>query len=330
MKLEGAKVLVTGAGGFIGSHLAEALVRQGSSVRALVHYDSRPDQSNLEHADPSVVREMEILAGDVTDPHYMSNAVKGCDVVFHLAALIAIPHSYVSPAAYLTTNAMGTLHTIQACLQRDVARVIHTSTSECYGTAAYSPIDEAHPLQGQSPYAATKIAADKLVEAYHLSFGLPAVTVRPFNTFGPRQSSRAIIPTILSQLLSGASELRLGSLTPERDFNFVSNTVDGFLAAAQTDDAVGRLFNIGYGEKVSMGALAELAMRVTGRTVGIRTEDQRIRPAHSEVGLLLCDASRAQDVLGWRPQVSLEEGLKRTAEFVRTHPEAFRPQEYVT
>lgn len=330
MKLEGTSVLVTGAGGFIGSHLAEALVHRGCRVRAMVHYNSRSDRGNLEYADPAVVADMEIISGDVNDPHFMVSAVQDCDAVFHLAALIAIPHSYASPASYVATNVMGTLNTMQACLQHDVERVVHTSTSECYGTARYTPINEDHPLQGQSPYSASKIAADKIVESFHLSFGLPAVTLRPFNTFGQRQSARAIIPTIFSQLLSGASALRLGSLTPERDFNFVSNTVDGFLAAAEADAAVGELVNVGFGSKASIGQLAELAMEIVGVDIPIETDEQRLRPEKSEVGLLLCDATKAAEMLGWAPRVSLREGLEQTADFVRSHADAYRPEEYAT
>jgi NAD dependent epimerase/dehydratase len=330
VKLEGKSVLVTGAGGFIGSHLAEALVRRGCRVRAMVRYNSRSDRGNLDYVDPRVIAEIEIVSGDVNDPHFMVSAVQNCDAVFHLAALIAIPHSYTSPASYVATNVMGTLNTMQACLRHDVDRVVHTSTSECYGTARYTPIDEDHPLQGQSPYSASKIAADKIVESFHLSFGLPVVTLRPFNTFGPRQSARAVIPTILSQLLSGASTLRLGSLTPERDFNFVSNTVDGFLAAAEADAAVGEFVNVGYGSKTSIGRLAELAMEVVSVDIPIETDEQRLRPEKSEVGLLLCDATKAGEMLGWAPRVSLREGLEQTSDFVRSHADTYRPEEYTT
>jgi len=330
MKLDGRRVLVTGAGGFIGSHLTEALVARGCRVRAMVHYSSRPDRGNLEHLERHVLEALEVVRGDVTDPHYMHSAVEGCEVVFHLAALIAIPHSYASPATYLSTNAMGTLNTMQACLRHGVERVVHTSTSECYGTARYTPIDEAHPLQGQSPYSATKIAADKLVESFQLSFGLPAVTVRPFNTFGPRQSARAIIPTILAQLLSGVDRLRLGSLDPVRDFNYVSNTVDGFLGAAEAEGAVGELLNIGSGAKVSIGELASLSMEVVGRSVPIEVDERRLRPERSEVALLLCDYSRAGRLLGWSPRVDLREGLRRTAAFIRSNLTSYRPEEYTT
>lgn len=330
MTIHDRRVLVTGAGGFIGSHLTERLVRDGARVRAMVHYDSRPDRSNLEFLPPAVLESLEIVAGDVADPHFMLDAVKDCDVVFHLAALIAIPYSYLAPAAYVQTNVMGTLNVAQACLAHGVARLLHTSTSECYGTARYAPIDEQHPLQGQSPYSASKIGADKIVESYHLSFGLPAVTIRPFNTFGPRQSARAVIPTIVSQLVHGATELHLGSLEPLRDFNFVTNTVDGFVAAATADSdaCVGEVINLGSGEEVSIGETARLAMEVVGREVPIRTDDARVRPERSEVGRLLCNWQKANDRLGWSPRVGLREGLGEVVAFVERHPERFRPREY--
>lgn len=328
MDISGSRVLVTGAGGFIGSHLAEALVRDGCKVRAMLHYDSRAHRGNLEFVDPALLARMEIISGDVADPHFVRHAVHDCEVVFHLAALIAIPFSYVAPASYLTTNAMGTLNVLEACRHEGVRRLVHTSTSECYGTALYKPIDEKHPLQGQSPYSASKIAADKVAESYHLSFDLPVVTLRPFNTFGPRQSARAVIPTILSQLLAGRDTLRLGSLAPVRDFNYVGNTVDAFVAAARSEKVVGQVVNAGFGQAVSIGELAELAMEITGRRARIVTDDARVRPEKSEVGLLLCDWSRARDLMGWSPRVAFRDGLQRTADFIAAHPELYRPEEY--
>lgn len=329
MTLRDANVLVTGAGGFIGSHLTERLVKEGCKVRAMVHYDSRPDRGNLECLPPEVISDIELTAGDVTDPHFVHRAVQGCDLVFHLAALIAIPYSYLAPSAYVQTNVVGTLNIAHACLLHGVDRLIHTSTSECYGTAKYAPIDENHPLQGQSPYSASKIGADKIVESYHLSFELPTVTIRPFNTFGPRQSARAVIPTIVSQLVHGRPELRLGSLEPLRDFNFVSNTVDGFIAAARADDrCLGQVINIGSGSEVSIGEVAALAMNVVGKQVPIRTDDQRIRPTRSEVGRLLCNWDRAGDLLGWAPAVDLRRGLEQVVDFVANNPQRFRPEEY--
>lgn len=328
MDLNGAKVLVTGAGGFIGSHLAERLVREGCTVRAMLHYDSRSGRGNLDYVEPSVLREIEVISGDVRDPYFMRRALKDRNAVFHLAALIGIPYSYAAPASYLQINAMGTLNTLQACLDEGVERIIHTSTSEAYGTARYQPIDEDHPLQGQSPYSASKIAADKIAESYHLSFGLPVVTLRPFNTFGPRQSARAVIPTILSQLLTGRESLRLGSLEPIRDFNYVENTVDGFVAAACSDDTVGQLVNVGSNESISIRDLAALAMEIVDRAVPIVTEHTRVRPAKSEVGLLICGWDRAKQLMGWSPRVDFKEGLRRTAAFVSDHLDQYRPEEY--
>ncbi len=334
MNISGAKVLVTGAGGFIASHLTERLVREvgtgvgGGRVTAMLHYDSRSHRGNLEFADPELLRQIHFTSGDVQDPHFMLEAVKGCDIVFHLAALIAIPYSYFAPASYVQTNVMGTLNVLQACRTHKVPRLIHTSTSECYGTALYEPIDEKHPLQGQSPYSASKIGADKIAESFYLSFELPVVTVRPFNTYGPRQSARAVIPTILSQLLSGEESLKLGSLDPVRDFNFVDDTVEGFIAAAKCDAAIGQTLNIGSGTKITIGQLAEEAMNVTGRRIPIVTESQRVRPTKSEVGLLLCDYRKAQQVMGWKPRIPFSTGLKQTAEFVAAHLDLFRSKEF--
>jgi NAD dependent epimerase/dehydratase len=328
MELQGSTVLVTGAGGFIGSHLVERLVQDGCRVRAMLHYDSRAQRSNLEFLSPEILSQVEVIAGDVADAAFMLRAVEGCQAVFHLAALISIPYLYLAPAAYVQTNVVGTLHVLEACRWHSTPRLIHTSTSECYGTARYAPIDEAHPLQAQSPYSASKIAADKLVESYHLSFGLPVVTLRPFNTFGPRQSARAVVPSILAQLLSGAPCLRLGDLTPVRDLNYVGNTVDAFLAVARCDAAVGQVLHVGLGRGVSIGELAQLAMDLLGRHVPIVAEEKRLRPPDSEVRLLLCNWSRAEQLLGWRPRVGLEEGLERTARFIADHLHWYRPAEY--
>jgi NAD dependent epimerase/dehydratase len=328
MELSGTKVLVTGAGGFIGSHLAQRLVREGCAVRAMLHYDSRPHRGNLEHVDPDILKHIEILSGDVQDAHFMIDAVCGCAAVFHLAALIAIPYSYHAPASYVQTNVLGTLNVLQACRSAGVQRVVHTSTSECYGTALYEPIDEKHPLQGQSPYSASKIGADKIAESFHLSFDLPVTTVRPFNTYGPRQSARAVIPTILAQLLAGEPALRLGSLEPLRDFNFVDDTVEGFVAAARCDAAIGQTLNIGSGKKFSIGQLAQECMKITGRHVPMITDEQRVRPVHSEVGVLLCNYDKARQLTGWSPRVTLPQGLQLTGQFVQRHLSQFRVQEY--
>lgn len=328
MDLSGRRVLVSGASGFIGSHLVEALVQRGCEVRAMMHYDSRAHRNNLELVSPSVLRQVEVLAGDVVDPHFMMRAVQGCDVVFHLAALIAIPYSYVAPSAYVQTNIVGTLNVLEACRVHGVPRLVNTSTSECYGTAQYTPIDEDHPLQGQSPYSATKIGADKLAESYYLSFNTPVATLRPFNTFGPRQSARAVIPSILAQLLAGRSELRLGDISPVRDMNFVANTVDGYLRLAECDEALGQVVNVGTGRGATIGEIAELAMHVVGRTVPIVTDTKRVRPTGSEVRLLLCNYAKAQKLMDWTPRITLEAGLEQTARFIKDHLNLYRPEEY--
>lgn len=327
MKVAGAKVLVTGAGGFIGSHLVEALVRRGARVTAMIHYDARADQSNLELVPADVRAALKVVAGDVEDPYFVATAVKGHDVVFHLAALIAIPFSYVAPASFVATNVNGTLAVLEACRTHGVQRLVHTSTSETYGTAQYTPIDEQHPLQGQSPYSASKIGADKLAESYHLSFGLPVATIRPFNTYGPRQSARAVIPTIASQALA-SPVIRLGSLTPVRDLNFVLDTVEGFIAVAESDAAVGQVVNVGSGSAVTIGELAQLILRLAGVQKEIVTDEQRVRPEKSEVLTLLCDRRKAEALTGWKPRHTLEQGLSATIDFVRAHLDRFRPDVY--
>lgn len=320
----GTRVMVTGAAGFIGSHLAERLVRDGARVRALVHYNSRNDWGLLERLPTDVVREIEIFPGDVEDPFSVRKAVRGNEVVFHLASLIAIPYSYVAPQSYVATNVLGTLNVMQACLDEGVGKVVHTSTSETYGTARYVPIDEAHPLQGQSPYAASKIGADKIAESYHFSFGLPVGTVRPFNTFGPRQSARAVIPTIITQLLRGGP-LALGSLTPTRDLNYVEDTVDGFVRMAVNDGSTGEVVNIGSGREISIGNLARTIMTIVGREAEVLTDERRIRPERSEVERLLADNTKARALLGWTPRVSLEEGLQRTIAWFTEHQDSYKP-----
>lgn len=325
MSLRGKRVVVTGAGGFIGSHLTEALAREGADVQAVVHYNALGSWGWL---DESPARdEITVHLADVQDPGSLSAAMKEADVVFHLAALIGIPYSYAAPRSYVRTNVEGTLNILELAREHGVSRVVHTSTSEAYGTARYAPIDEEHPLQGQSPYAATKIGADKLAQSYHLSFGLPVVTVRPFNTFGPRQSARAVIPTIISQCLTG-NEVRLGNLTPTRDLNYVSNTVDGFLRAAESSRAIGRTVNLGSGREISIGELAAEIVRLCGRDVRIVSEEARVRPDASEVGRLIASNNLAEELLGWTPGVTLEEGLSRTIEWMRSHLDRYRPTRY--
>lgn len=323
------RVVVTGAGGFIGSHLTERLLELGADVTALIHYDARQDRGNLEFVDPAVLDRAEVVAGDICDPFFMQELCHGATVVFHLAAIIPIPYSYRAPASYVLSNVQGTLNVCEAVRRCGVSRLVHTSTSEAYGTAVRTPIDEDHPLQAQSPYAASKIGADKIVESYCRSFNLPAATIRPFNTFGPRQSARAVIPTVMAQLLSDAPEMRLGSLTPVRDFLFVEDTVEGFLAVASSDACLGKVTNVGTGVAVTIGDMTELAMQVAGRRIRIVADDQRVRPDASEVMQLICDASAAKARCGWAPRFTLREGLERVAEFIKSNPGRFRPKEYV-
>ncbi len=325
MNWQTKRVLVTGAGGFIGSHLVERLAELGARPRAFVHYNALGTWGWLDHSPRR--GEVEVLAGDVTDRDSVRQALAGVDVVFHLAALIAIPYSYQVPAAYVRANIEGVLNVLQAARDLGTALVVHTSTSEVYGTARYVPIDEAHPLQGQSPYSASKIGADKMVEAFHLSFGVPTVTVRPFNTYGPRQSARAVIPTIITQCLAGAT-VRLGSLHPTRDLNYVADTVAGFLAAAAAPAAVGQTINLGTGREISVGDLAQTIGRLVGRPVNVEADPQRVRPAGSEVERLVADNGRAQRLLAWTPTVSLEDGLKQTIQWMETHQARYRTGVY--
>jgi len=322
------KVLLTGAGGFIGSHLTEELVRQGEEVRAFVRYNSRDERGLLEDLPKEVQNQFEVVAGDLKDPDGVKKAVKGCAKVYHLGALIAIPYSYIHPFNFIQTNVAGTAHLLNACLEEgSIQRIIHTSTSEVYGTAQYVPIDEKHPLQAQSPYSASKIAADKLAESYYLSFGLPVTTLRPFNTFGPRQSLRAIIPTIISQIL-GDKRVRLGNTRPRRDFLFVKDTVRGFITLGKCDEAVGKVVNIGTGKDISIGELVEKILGMMGEEKRVEVEDQRIRPEKSEVMQLLSDTRLAQSLFGWIPRYSLEDGLKETIEWYRKNLSRFKVGSY--
>ena len=326
---QGKQVLVTGAGGFIGSHLVELLASLGSKVRAMVHYNSRNDIGALGYIDSDRLANVEITQGEITDPGSVSQAVEGCDCVFHLAALIGIPYSYVAPQSYVATNISGTLCVLNAMRRHEVPRMVHTSTSETYGTALYEPIDEKHPLQGQSPYSASKVGADKLAESYYLSFGVPVATIRPFNTFGPRQSARAVIPTIITQLLAGKETIELGSLTPRRDFTFVKDTARGFVAIAESDKCLGQVTNIGNGKAITIGELADTLVSLINPSAEIVSSHDRIRPENSEVMALICDSAKARELTGWQPEVSLEDGLQETIGFIREHLNKFNTDQYV-
>lgn len=308
------KVLVTGADGFIGSHLTEALVRQGYSVRAFTLYNSFNSWGWLDHCAPDVKGQFEVFAGDIRDSYGVKEAMKGCDAVLHLAALIAIPYSYHSPDTYVDTNVKGTLNVLQAARELGVRRVLNTSTSEVYGTARFVPITEEHPLQGQSPYSATKIAADQLAYSFFASFGLPVVTVRPFNTYGPRQSARAVIPSIITQLASGKRQIQLGATSPTRDFNFVTDTAAGFIAALRSDAGLGEVVNFGSNFEISVADTVKLIGEVMGVNVEVLTDESRIRPEASEVQRLWADNSKALRLFGWQPAYGGREGFKRGLE----------------
>ncbi|MCS7221683.1 MAG: GDP-mannose 4,6-dehydratase [Anaerolineae bacterium] len=321
-------VLVTGAGGFIGSHLVEALVCQGAKVTAFLHYNSRNDLGMLRYVDRALLQHVRVYFGDLRDIEAVRRAMTGTQIVFHLGALIGIPYSYVHPQDVVQTNVIGTLNVLLAARDLGVERVVHTSTSEVYGTAQYVPIDENHPLQGQSPYAASKIGADKLVESFYLSFGLPISTVRPFNTYGPRQSARAVIPTIIVQALT-SDRLRLGALHPTRDFNYVTDTVKGFIAAAMSEATIGEVVNIGSGQEISIGDLARKICKLLGREFVVEIEDDRLRPPASEVERLLADNSKAQRIMNWAPEVPLEKGLEWTIEWIKRHLALYHAERYV-
>jgi len=305
------KVLVTGADGFIGSHLTEELVKQGFDVRAFVMYNSFNSWGWLDHAPKAIMDEVEVFSGDIRDPHGVKTAMRGCDVVLHLAALIAIPYSYHSPDTYIDTNIKGTLNVLQAARELDVGKVIHTSTSEVYGTARYVPIDEHHPLQGQSPYSASKIGADQLAMSFHYSFGTPVSIIRPFNTYGPRQSARAVIPTIITQIAGGASTIKIGSTSPTRDFNYVADTVKGFIAAVRSDNGIGEVINIGSNYEVSIGDTIRLIAEIMEADIAIETDPARVRPEKSEVERLWADNSKAKRLLGWEPEYGGLEGFRK-------------------
>lgn len=321
------RVLVTGAGGFIGSHLVEALLNEGAIVRAFIRYTSRGDIGLLNFLPREMLSDVEIIAGDLRDAQATEQCVNNTEVVFHLGALISIPYSYIHPDEVVQTNILGTLNILQACRAAGTKRLICTSTSEVFGTARYAPIDEDHPLQGQSPYSASKIGADKLAESFYCAYGLPVVTVRPFNTYGPRQSARAVIPTIITQALY-QDVVHLGNLNATRDFTYISDTVSGFLAAAEAPNSEGKSYNLGTGEEISIGSLARMVFQILGKQERIEIEAERLRPEKSEVMRLISDNAFAQRELGWRPEVSFEEGLRRTIQWIGAHHELYRIGKY--
>ncbi|KJR44872.1 UDP-glucose 4-epimerase [Desulfosporosinus sp. I2] len=324
---EQKQVLITGAGGFIGSHLTEALAKAGAKVRVFIRYNSRDGRGNLEDLEPGLLEQIEIITGDLRDADVIERSVKGCDAVFHLGALVGIPYSYKNPREVVETNIMGTFNVLTAARDHGVERIVHTSTSEVYGSALYVPIDESHPLQGQSPYSASKIGADKLAESFYASFDLPVVTVRPFNCYGPRQSARAVIPTLITQALA-CREIRLGNTDTLRDFTFVTDTAEGFIKAAQSQEGFGKVINIGSGREISIGQLAQIIITTLQSKAEIVVDEARIRPSRSEVNRLLADNRLAKDTIGWEPRVSLEEGVKRTVAWVAAHMNRYQIGKY--
>lgn len=320
-------VLVTGAGGFIGSHLTETLINQGYKVKALVRYNSLNRWGWIDTFSSEVKQELEVITGNIRDNDLIQSIVKNCDIVFHLAALIAIPYSYRSPRSYVDTNVTGTLNVLQAARLHG-SKVVHTSTSEVYGTAQYVPIDEKHPLVGQSPYSASKIGADMMAESFARSFDLPVAITRPFNTFGPRQSARAVIPAIISQLFSDKPTLELGALSPTRDMNYVGNTVDAFICMGESEAANGQVLNFGSGREISIGDLAKLIMDIMGIEKEIVCQEERLRPENSEVNRLLCDSTKVQKLLNWYPKTTLEEGLKHTIDWLKDNQHWYKTSIY--
>jgi len=325
-----SKVLITGSDGFIGSHLTEALVHKGFDVRAFVLYNSFNSWGWLDYTDSEIKKQIEVFAGDVRDPHGVKTAMEGCDIVFHLAALIAIPYSYHSPDSYIDTNIKGTLNVVQAARELGVRKVIHTSTSEVYGTANFVPITEKHPLQGQSPYSASKIGADQIAMSFYTSFGTPVSIIRPFNTYGPRQSTRAVIPTIITQIADGQRKIKLGALDPTRDFNYIEDTISGFIAIAKSEATIGEVINIGNNYEISIGNTANLIAEIMSVDIDFETETDRLRPEKSEVFRLRCDNSKAKNLINWQPKYSgkkgLKEGLRKTIEWfaVKEHLQHYK------
>jgi NAD dependent epimerase/dehydratase len=328
MNLKGKKVLITGSEGFIGSHLTEKLVELGAEVTALVQYNSFNNWGWIDNFDKNIKDSINVVTGDVREYDGMKRIIKGQEVVFHLAALIAIPYSYLSPMAYVRTNVEGTTNVLEACREYGVQKIVHTSTSETYGTALYVPIDEKHPMQGQSPYSASKIGADKIAESFYRSFDLPVATIRPFNTYGPRQSARAVIPTIISQILSGEREIKLGSLTPTRDFNYVKDTADAFIKIAESDKTVGQVLNAGSNYEISIGNLAEKIIDIIGEKVKIVCDDERLRPEKSEVNRLWADNTKIKKLTDWNPEYTLDAGLEETINWIEENMKCFKTDIY--
>lgn len=325
--MKNKNILITGAGGFIGSHLTEKLVKEANSVKAFIHYNSRNDHGLLNYLDKDVKDSLNIIPSDIADPVSVFKAMKDVDVVFHLAALIGIPYSYYSPNSYVQTNINGTLNVLNAARELGTEKIIHTSTSEVYGTAIYTPIDEKHPLQGQSPYSATKIGADKLAESYYLSFELPVATIRPFNTFGPRQSLRAVIPTIITQALKG-NTIKLGNIDTVRDFNYVKDTVKGFINVAQSNKNNGEVVNIGSGIGITIGEVVNHVGTILNKELEVITETKRLRPEKSEVFTLICDSSKAKQLTGWQQDYSIENALKETVKWFEENLSQFESDKY--
>ncbi|WP_066890591.1 NAD-dependent 4,6-dehydratase LegB [Clostridium nigeriense] len=328
MDLKGKKVLVTGAEGFIGSHLTERLVELGADVTALVQYNSFNNWGWIDTFDKEVLNSIRVETGDIRELDGMNRIIKGQEVVFHLAALIAIPYSYLSPMAYVRTNVEGTTNVLEACRNHDVQKIIHTSTSETYGTALYVPIDEKHPMQGQSPYSASKIGADKMAESFYRSFNMPIATLRPFNTYGPRQSARAVIPTIISQILAGKNEIKLGSLTPTRDFNFVKDTAEAFVKVAESDKTIGEVINAGSNYEISVGDTVKKIIDIIGKDVKIICDEDRIRPEKSEVNRLWADNTKIKELTNWVPKYSIDEGLSETITWIKENMRYYKPDIY--
>lgn len=328
MNLKGKKVLVTGSEGFIGSHLTEKLVELGADVTALVQYNSFNNWGWIDTFDKNVRDSLHVVTGDVREYDNVKRFVKGQQVVFHLAALIAIPYSYLSPMAYVRTNVEGTTNILEACREYGIEKIVHTSTSETYGTALYVPIDEKHPMQGQSPYSASKIGADKMAESFYRSFNVPVATIRPFNTYGPRQSARAVIPTIIMQILDGKKEIKLGSLTPTRDFNYVKDTAEAFIKIAESDKTVGEVINAGSNHEISIGDLAQKIINLIGKDVKIICDEDRLRPKNSEVNRLWAENTKIKTLTEWKPKYSLDEGLKETISWIKDNLKYYKTDIY--